>query len=393
MRFLFVANTPRDPNSGASGCDVATIEALRSLGHEVDEVWGSDIPHRIRHNNLYQLLELPRRFANAVDQRCKHADYDIIQVNECHAWMAAREHRKLQRRGLFINRSHGWEPAGRRALDEWCGGLGDESPRPLYRRLATRALTPLLERHNRLVVRYSDGIVLGSEHDRDWIAARAPQYKDKLLVLPLGVPDAFRNHPPEPMHVARSCKLLHVGQFHPVKGVDVVGAVATAVLRRRPDASFTWVCDGRHHSAARALIAPDVQQRVQFLDWMPRQDLLAIYDRHGIFLFPSYFEAFGMSFLEAMCRGLCVLATRVGGTTRLICDGGNGYLFDRASAEAMAQQALELMRNPVLASQVSANARATALGYSWRATAKRLLEFCLSLQVKADRNHRVRHLA
>ena len=54
LKFLFVANTPRDSNAGASGCDISTIDALRLLGHEVDEVWSQDMRRRLSHHNLHQ---------------------------------------------------------------------------------------------------------------------------------------------------------------------------------------------------------------------------------------------------------------------------------------------------------------------------------------------------
>jgi len=54
MRILFMADVPRDPSSGAAGTEVRTIEALRQLGHTVDEVWAPDLGRRIAHGNLHE---------------------------------------------------------------------------------------------------------------------------------------------------------------------------------------------------------------------------------------------------------------------------------------------------------------------------------------------------
>ena len=66
--------------------------------------------------------------------------------------------------------------------------------------------------------------------------------------------------------------------------------------------------------------------------------LVQVYDRHGVFLFPSFFEGFGKAFLEAMSRGLVVIASDVGGMHDLIRDGENGFLVAPGDAAALAMR-------------------------------------------------------
>jgi glycosyltransferase involved in cell wall biosynthesis len=56
---------------------------------------------------------------------------------------------------------------------------------------------------------------------------------------------------------------------------------------------MTWVCGKDQHAAALGLIDEDLRGRVTLLGWMPQHDLIDVYDRHGVFLFPSFFEGFG----------------------------------------------------------------------------------------------------
>jgi glycosyltransferase involved in cell wall biosynthesis len=378
MRILFAANTPRDPNKGASGCDIATIEALRALGHEVDEIWAHDMPRRIGHANLHHLFELPSLYARAIAQRCQQKDYDVVQANQCHAYKAALAHRRRRRPGVFVNRSHGWEPAGRRAL--WTWGDPIDAQRPLWRRLATRMLTILLERHNEWVLRYSDGIVVCSEDDRQYVLRDHPLVRDRVLALAPGVPSEFLTQPTKPMDDVRCARLLHVGQFHAAKGPEVIAHVVRIVFGQCPAATFTWVCDKVHHDAARRLIGGPVANRVTMLDWMPRGELMKVYDRHGLFLFPSYTEGFSGVFLEAMARGLCVLASRINGMKQVIQDGQNGFLFERAQPGPMAERALTLLQCPCSISRLSHDARQTAGSYTWKRAAGQLVEFYSALQ-------------
>jgi len=52
---------------------------------------------------------------------------------------------------------------------------------------------------------------------------------------------------------------------------------------------------------------------VQFIDWIPRDELLELYAKKDAFLFPSLHDSGGLVVLEAMARGLPVLCLDCGG--------------------------------------------------------------------------------
>jgi glycosyltransferase involved in cell wall biosynthesis len=374
MKILYVANTPRDPNKGASGADVATIEALRELGHDVDEVWADDSsPRRISHGNLHQLLELPHRFADRVANATRKTEYDVIQVNEAAAWLAAKQHVKSGRRGVFINRSHGWEPAGRQAIKTWCGQY--MLPGSAVKRAFSRGLAQLLDRQNAVVLKFADGIIVGSECDKDWIRIQCPAAESKIYVLPLGVHQRLLLPPQVPFTEERSWRILYVGQFHPIKQPEMVGAIASQILVEYPQSHFTWVCEACSHEKARQFIWPNVLPRVTFLDWMDKSALCDVFDHHGVFLFPSAYESFGMTFLEAMARGLCVVASRVGGAASIIKHGVSGYLCEVGDHCGFLNAVRKLLNQHAKASAVSENAARIGRECSWRQTAIKVEAF------------------
>ena len=100
-----------------------------------------------------------------------------------------------------------------------------------------------------------------------------------------------------------------------------------------------------------------------------------LYDSHGIFVFPSLHEGFGKAFLEAMCRGLCVVASRVGGMADVITSGRDGILVEVGDAAACAEEILRLGRSADLCAAMSARGRARALEYSWERTAREIAAF------------------
>jgi len=393
LRFLFAANTPRDANLGAAGCDLATIEALRALGHHVDEVWGTDMPKRIAHPNLHQLLELPRNFAKAINDRCSKATYDVVQVNQPHAYLAAKQHRLQRRPGVFINRSHGWEPCSRQAVSRFHG-----RERPIWRRGLSHAMAYLIEKHNQSVVRWSDGLVLCSKNDREYIIERHGGNPERLLALAPGIPPDFLATPAAEsaletatnglgtsneghgeIRADRWTKLLFIGNFAPYKAPEIAAQVIRNVIRSIPECRATWVCPARYHPQARELLGAIACEAVAFRDWMPRDQLRALYDQHGLIVIPSYFEGFSLTFLEAMARGMCVLGTIVGGLPQVIRHDTNGYLFRPGAADEITERALQLVAQPEQCLRISKAARETAKAFTWERAAREYLAFCCKL--------------
>jgi GT2 family glycosyltransferase len=174
-------------------------------------------------------------------------------------------------------------------------------------------------------------------------------------------------------------RLLYVGQFAAIKGPAVAAAAMVSILRREVGVTATWVCAQSDHEKVAALFPEALRARVALVGWLPREELVRVYDEHGIFIFASHFEGFGQTFLEAMARGMVVLATRVGGMREVIRDGENGFLFDFGASIRIAEKALEVISNPVLAKEVSAAARKTAEAFTWARSAERFEEFVHNL--------------
>jgi glycosyltransferase involved in cell wall biosynthesis len=106
---------------------------------------------------------------------------------------------------------------------------------------------------------------------------------------------------------------------------------------------------------------------------------MRVYDEHGVFLFPSFFEGFGKTFLEAMSRGLVVVASNNGGMRDVIRDGQSGFLANTGDWQQMGDLAIQTIENPGLAGRISVEAREASLRYSWHRVAMETASFYASL--------------
>ena len=69
----------------------------------------------------------------------------------------------------------------------------------------------------------------------------------------------------------------------------------------------------------------NIQLNNQFLDY---EDYIDLVSKSNIYVAPRKFEGIGMSFLEALCRGQCVIAPNFPTMNEYIVHGENGYLYE-----------------------------------------------------------------
>lgn len=373
LRILTVANVPPDPNSGAAGTVYFTNVALRELGHQVDEIWADQLgPRRIAHGNLHSLLEQPRRYVTAIRQAVANAHYDVIICQQPQSWMAARDHRRLKRKSIFLTMSQGVETRIWEVLAHFRKKYGIPAAR-FPNRLLTEPMQKLLARQWDLAARYSDGIIVQHTQDQQYVCQTYGLAQDLVHVCHSGLAPEFLERPLAPMTHERMQRMLFVGQNAFYKGVHCLGEIVTSLLREFPQLSMTWVCNAADHENALSHFAVDIRHKVQMIGWGTQQQLIDTLDRHGIFVFPTLAEGFAKAPLEAMSRGMVVVASDCCGMrdyvkpdTGLLCDVGDVQSFVKSITNVI---------SPETATPNSKQIAYEARSFTWRATAEGLLQF------------------
>lgn len=154
-----------------------------------------------------------------------------------------------------------------------------------------------------------------------------------VTVIPNGRPAAFfAPRSPETRETLRrewgvpddALVVLTVGTFSTLKGFDIaVRAVGETVRRGIEGVCFVWVGGGTEEyeaSLRSGLAAAGASDRVRFI---PRRDDIArCLDAADVYLLPSMFENCPLVLLEAMAKGIPVIATAVGGIPETLKDCG-----------------------------------------------------------------------
>ena len=93
--------------------------------------------------------------------------------------------------------------------------------------------------------------------------------------------------------------------------------------------------------------------QVRFLGAVPNRELDRHYASATLFVMPSYREGFPRVILEAMARGLPIVATDAGGTRDLVGPLQDGFIIDRDNPEALAAAVVSLLAQPALRATLS----------------------------------------
>lgn len=114
-----------------------------------------------------------------------------------------------------------------------------------------------------------------------------------------------------------------------------------------------------------------LEDRIQFLGWVPHTDLPAIYRLAELFAFPSLYEGFGIPLVEAMACGCPILTANTCAPPEVV--EGAGYLVDPYDVGAIAAGLRAMLGDAALRARMIARGLERAKAFSWEKSAREVL--------------------
>lgn len=338
MRVLHVTRDfPPRINGGLStavgGMVRASVEAGLTCRVISFDAWRPSRPSAAPAHEEHQLgAEVIR--VSAPDQldhaRAFAGPVDVVHVHDALLWPFA-ESLDAPRRVYTVHFAQGVVAALR--------GLGDRPPASLL--AEERALAA------------ADRVTIPSPGLADHLAVAS----DRLRLVPLAVhPEAPQPRQPTPGRV------LFAGRFADLKGLAELPS-ALARLRASGCAAELVIAGGLPDSPKRdrrwrRRLAAAEPEGLSLIGWLDPEALRREHARAAVFVAPSWFETFGLSVLEAMQRGVPVVATRTPGVTSILRHGVTGLLTPPRDPEALAEALEALLRDPARAERMGRAAAA-----------------------------------
>ena len=249
-------------------------------------------------------------------------------------------------------------------------------PTPLVVRLSTSSLeaqiidgTPSNRaarwevRRERWLARASDALVTHSRSHRHQMSEELNIKPERILVAPLGVqtfPTFVKAH-----HHLDHLRVVYLGRLEKRKGtLDLLHAIPE-VLKVVPAVRFNLIGSDRPHCPGGRThgryveeeLAAEVRSQIEFLGPLGDAEVHRQLQTADLFVSPSHYESFGLTFLEAMRWGTPVVGTVAGGIPEIIEDGVSGRLVAPGQPLELAKAITDLLQNPELRQRLGESGR------------------------------------
>ena len=121
-----------------------------------------------------------------------------------------------------------------------------------------------------------------------------------------------------------------------------------------------------------------LENRVHLLDYIDQSELPKIYHKASVYVFPSIFETFGFTPLEAMSCGVPVACARCSAMPE-VC-GSNVLYFDPDDEEDIALKVYQILNNKSLKEKLITKGIEYAKNFSWKNAAEKYLKIIKSFE-------------
>jgi glycosyltransferase involved in cell wall biosynthesis len=166
--------------------------------------------------------------------------------------------------------------------------------------------------------------------------------------------------------------ILYVGEFIYLKGMHLGLRAFARLLDSCPNARLTLIGKGSAEKEWKRLATElGIHDRVTWIPWLSRHELLRRYAHYDVFLFPSLHDSGGFVLLEALSAGLPVVCFNLGGPGIIVDETcGRVVAVERGSRDAIVQQLADqlqrLSTDEDLRLRLSAGAQQRARHFEWQ---------------------------
>jgi glycogen(starch) synthase len=252
-----------------------------------------------------------------------------------------------------------------------------------------------VERH---LINQSSEVICCSNYMADQVSSAFNIQNDRLHVIPNGVNAAkfsgkVSTMPVKQRYAKNGEKIVSfVGRLVHEKGVHVLVGAVPKVLTTMPKVNFVIVGEGGMKDyLSKEAWDFGVADHVFFAGFVDEKTLISIYRASDAAVFPSLYEPFGITALEAMAAKTPVIVTDTGGLAEIVEHEKTGIEVYVDNSDSLAWGILRVLKNPDVAKRIRENGYQKVLReYDWNAIAERTLKVYESALVATSRPEAIR---
>ena len=226
-----------------------------------------------------------------------------------------------------------------------------------------------------------DAVITISDYSRSDIVRHLRVQPERVRVIYCGVRDHFRPIPSDEAEAYLLKRyqidypyLLYVGNLTKRKNIELALRGFAGVAERYPDLRFLLVGPSVFRQTPVGAIAASlgIADRIVVTGAVSDADLPPLYSRAQAFLFPSFYEGFGLPVIEAMACGAPVIASTAASLPEVVADAG--ILVDPHSAAEMTAALDRVLSDESLRADLREKGFRRAAIFTWAQTARQTID-------------------
>lgn len=232
------------------------------------------------------------------------------------------------------------------------------------------------------IVDLCDGIITVSNYSKEDIKKTFNIRSEKIFVTHLAGEDIYK-----PLD-RKLCKnlisnkyklsddfILYVGGFSPRK--NIIGLInAFSILRtkyKKPIKLIIAGKQGKSYDLYKDRVEElSLKSNVIFPGFIPLEDLPYFYNACEVFVYPSFYEGFGLPPIEAMSCGAPVITSNITSIPEVV--NNSALLIDPYNSHSIANAMQEILENPTLKHLLKKKGYTRSLNFNWQKTALKTLK-------------------
>lgn len=165
--------------------------------------------------------------------------------------------------------------------------------------------------------------------------------------------------------------IFRLGTIEPRKNVEGLIKAYAIWQTREAQAPPLFIAGGKgwyYKQVFQLVEALGLTDKIIFPGYLPQEDLVFWYNAASLFVYPSYFEGFGLPVLEAMACGTPVITSNVSSLPEVAGDAAR--LIDPDDIEQLSEAMQEIFYQPALIQHLIEQGLQQAACFSWDKTAQ-----------------------
>lgn len=175
---------------------------------------------------------------------------------------------------------------------------------------------------------------------------------------------------------------LFVGRIIKRKGIDTLLDACRQLNKvNKKDYTVVIVGDGEQQESLKLFCQEhNLQDNVKWSGRIDYEMINSYYKNSDVFILPTWEDTWGVVVLEVMLFDKPVICSTGAGSSELIVNGENGYIFDPYKSDELASLMSKFIDNPYLVTEMGVKSQQKIKQYSPKAAGiflKKALDFCL----------------